>query len=236
MPPTDLDERLRRALALPGEPTASSEAMGSVVSGLPRYRARRRAIVGVTGASVLAVLGLTLGLVVVGLPGPSTTTTEAGPSSSCVQVQVGTGPASCAGRVASIVPSSAPSAGALNAPSFGSSSPYAPLAVPPRASATRLQVAVGARVQVSLPDEPGARWSHVVLENVHLENQLHGPSNAVRSLKPHLDRTTGRTVFVVPHVARGQFVLVATTPGSCASPGPACVPTAHVWSITLDVR
>ena len=44
MPPTDLDERLRRALALPGEPTVSSEAMGSVVSGLPRYRARRRAI------------------------------------------------------------------------------------------------------------------------------------------------------------------------------------------------
>jgi hypothetical protein len=228
MPPTDLDERLRRALAFPGEPTASSKAMGSVVSGLPRYRARRRAI-GVTGASVLAVLGLTLGLVVVGLPGPSSTTTEAGPSSSCVQVQVGTGPASCAGRVASIVPSGAQSAGALNAPSFGSSSPYAPAAVPPQAAATRLHVAVGARVQVSLPDEPGARWSHVVLENV-------GPSNAVRSLKPHLDRTTGRTVVVVPHVAPGQFVLVATTPGSCASPGPACVPTAHVWSITLDVR
>ncbi len=231
MPPTDLDERLRRALALPGEPTVSSEAMGLVVSGLPRYRARRRAI-GVTGASVLAVLGLTLGLVVVGLPGPSSTTTEAGPSSSCVQVQVGTGPASCAGRVASIVPSGAQSAGALNAPSFASS-PYAPAVELPRAAATRLHVAVGARVQVSLPDEPGARWSHVVLENVH---QLHGPSNAVRSLKPHLDRTTGRTVVVVPHVAPGQFVLVATTPGSCASRGPACVPTAHVWSITLDVR
>jgi len=235
MPPTDLDERLRRALALPGEPSASSEAMGAVVSGLPRYQARRRAIVGATGASVLSVLGLTLGLVVVGLQGPSTTTAEPGPSSRCVQVQVGTGPASCVGRVASIAATGAQSAGALNAPSFGASSPVAPGVAPQQGAAT-MHVAVGARLEVSLPEEPGARWSHVALTNVHREDQLHGSSNAVRSLKAHLDRTTGRTVVVVPHVARGQFALVATTSRSCASPGPACVLMAHVWSVTLDVR
>jgi hypothetical protein len=107
---------------------------------------------------------------------------------------------------------------------------------PQQATTATLHVAVGARVQVSLPDEPGQRWNHVVLENVRFENQLDVPSHAVRSLKAHLDRTTGRTVVMASHVMRGRFVLVATTAGLCASPGPACLATAHVWSITLEVR
>jgi hypothetical protein len=236
MPPTDLDERLRRAMALPGRPTASAEAMGSVVSELPRYRARRRARLGATGVSALAVLGLTLGLVVVGFRGPSTPTTEASPSSMCVQVQIGTGPATCAGRVTSIAAGGPPTAAASSAPPVATGAPYAPDVVPHQAATTTLDVAVGARVLVSLPGEPGQRWDHVVLEQVPLENQAQVPSNAVRSLTTHLDRSTGRTVVVASQVTRGRFVLVATTPGSCASPGPACLSTAHVWSITLDVR
>jgi hypothetical protein len=209
--------------------------MGSVVAGLPRYRARRRARLGATGASVVAALGLTLGLVVVGLRAPSTTT-QAAPSSRCVQVQVGTGPAACAGRVTSISASRAPSAAAASPPPSATSAPYAPRVAPHQAATTTLHVAVGARVLVSLPDEPGQRWDHVVLEQVPLGSQVQVPSSAVRSLTTHLDRSTGRTVVVASPVTRGRFVLVATTPGSCASPGPACLPAVHVWSITLDVR
>jgi hypothetical protein len=224
-------------MALPGQPTASAEAMGSVVAGLPRYRARRRARLGATGASVVAALGLTLGLVVVGLRAPSTTT-QAALSSTCVQVRVGTGPATCAGRVTSITASRAPSAAAASPPPSATSVPYAPRVAPHQAATTTtsLHVAVGARVLVSLPAEPGQRWDHVVLEQVSPGSQVQVPSSAVRSLTTHLDRSTGRTVVVASPVARGRFVLVATTPGSCASPGPACLPAVHVWSITLDVR
>jgi hypothetical protein len=235
MPPTDLDERLRRAMALPGQPTASAEAMGSVVAGLPRYRARRRARLGAAGASVVAVLGLTLGLVVVGLRGPSPTT-QAAPSSRCVQVQVGSGAAACAGRVTSIAPVRSPSASASSPAPSATSAPYAPQVVPRQAATATVHVAVGARVLVSLPAEPGQRWDHVVLEQVPLSSQVQAPSNAVRALTTHRDRSTGRTVVVASPLTRGRFVLVATAPGSCANPGPACLPAGHVWSITLDVR
>jgi hypothetical protein len=99
MPETDLDQRLRRALALGHEPDATREAMGSLVQALPRYRARRRALVGATGGSVLGVVGLVIGLVVVGVGGPSPTTVAGGrfgpaapqafsAGATCVEVQV----------------------------------------------------------------------------------------------------------------------------------------------------
>ena len=237
MPPSDLDERLRRALALPREPAASEEAMGSVVSALPGYRARRRALVGATGASVLGVLGLTLGLLVVGLQGKSPTT--AGPFAAsapsgptCVQVQVGTRPASCVGRVTSTEATSLLPAGRSASRSGQNAQEYAPLQSPPPTSTATIQVTTGERIVVSMPRISGVSWDRVTLHNLALS----GPSGSGEgSLKTHVESATGRTVAVVPHAMKGGFALVATGSVSCTS-GPACVPTTDQWSITLNVR
>ncbi|HXR54306.1 MAG TPA: hypothetical protein VN793_04580 [Acidimicrobiales bacterium] len=232
MPPSDLDERLRRALALPREPAASEEAMGSVVSALPGHRARRRALVGATGASVLGVLGLTLGLLVVGLQGKSPTTSgqfaASAPSGpTCVQVQVGTRPASCVGRV-----TSTEAAGRSASPGGQNAQEFAPLQSTPSKSTATIQATTGERIVVSMPRISGVSWDHVTLHNLALS----GPSGSGEgSLKTHVESATGRTVAVVPHAMRGGFALVATGSVSCTS-GPACVPTTDQWSITLNVR
>jgi hypothetical protein len=233
MPPTDLDERLRRALALPRESAASEEAMGSVVSALPLYRARRRAVVGATGASVLGVLGLTLGLlVVVGVLGKSTTTTvplAAGPT--CVQVQVGTRPASCVGRVTSSE-ATGPFPAGLSAPGGKNAQEFVPLQPTPPTSTATIRATAGERIVVSLPRISGVSWDHVTLHNLALKGP---PGSGERSVNTRVERATGRTVAVVPGAIKGGFALVATGAASCTS-GPECVPTTDQWSITINVR
>jgi hypothetical protein len=247
MPPTDLDDRLRRALALPHEQVGTEEAMGSVLSAMPRYRARRRALVGATGASVLGVLGLTLGLLIVGLEGPSTTTTTAepapharanaaAPASACVEVQVATQPASCVGRIASTLAAGAPlSAGAQSSPSgqngndHGPGTPTFAHAATAAPTATVRAVA-GQRVLVSLPVEPGVTWDRVTLTNL-----VGPPSTGERRLPTHVELATGRTEAIVPHAGEGGYEVVATGSASCAS-GHSCVPTTYQWSVTLNVR
>ena len=238
--PTDLDERLRRALALPREPAASEESLGSVTSALPRYRARRRAIVGATGVSILAVLGLTLGLLVVGLQGPSTTTTAEPPvgrdSSQpavasppmCVSVQVGSDVARCAGRITSIVNNGSPATGAEAGPQGENGQLFAPEVPAPTAT---IRAAVGERVVISLPQRGGVDWYRVTLHNI----AFRGTGSGTRPLTTHTNRATGRTVAVVSHAADGSYTLVATGSKTCPA-APTCAATTQVWVITLDVR
>jgi hypothetical protein len=239
--PADLDERLRRALALPHEPAASRESLRSVTSALPRYRARRRAIVGATGASVLGVLGLTLGLLVVGLQGSSTTTTAAPPVQSgaspraaagpptCVRVQVGSGVARCAGRITSIVNNGSPAMGAEAGPLSDNGQLYAPQEVP--APTATIRAAVGERVVLSLPHLSGVDWSQVTLHNT----AFRGPGSGNHPLATHINRATGSTVAVVSHAAGGGYTLVATGSVTCPTAS-TCASSTRVWVITLDVR
>ena len=239
MPPTDLDERLRRALSLAREPTASDEVMGSVVRALPERRARRRAIVGASGGAALGVLGLTIGLLVAGVGGPTPTTSARGvfstrgpnrPSpATCMAVQVAAGAASCLGQI-----TSAPSNDS-NPESRGGSATAAQ-ALPPGAGLDRpsatLHIAAGQQVVVFLARLPGVSWD---LVESFVSNPSGSPSSAERSVRTHVDGASGRTEAVLGNPPATSFVLEATGMSSCAT-GNSCVPMIKRWSITVDVR
>jgi hypothetical protein len=232
MPTTDLDDRLRRALSSGREPAATDEAMGAIVSGLPRYRSRRRAVMGASGASALGVLGLTLALVLAGPGRPATTTAEppghapsarAEPAPSCVQVLVGTGSASCTGEIASGPANGPLAAGTEAAPGQGAA--FGTATTLPNAT---IAASAGERVVVSLPAEAGFSWNRVTVTD------LAAPGGG-RRLTPRLDGATGRAVAVVSHARAGEYAVVATGSVSCTS-DQSCTSTAYRWSITLNVR
>jgi hypothetical protein len=163
MPSSDLDHRLRDAFALPTAPFDDARAMDSIASALPRYRGKRRVARGAAGASLLAVVGLAVGLAVGGQQGPlrSARTVPKMPvvmggakepprdgaafsapgfaaDVPCVRVRIGQGAARCAGQVTPL-PGQAPLA--TNAPQAGPS--------------VTVQASAGQRVVISLPPDPG---------------------------------------------------------------------------------
>jgi hypothetical protein len=243
MPPNDLDERLRNALALPGQPAAETGAIRSVAVALPRYRARRRMAL---GASALCVVGLAAGLATVASQ-VSPTSHLAQPSvhapgnrvalsATCVSVQLGTHQPTCVGRVEAVSEvTSLSHAGTAAAPVEGAPA-FGPNNVPRQPTPTVLHATAGTRLVVSLPRRAGSRWTGVLLENLKLESQAHPPPDAAVALGVRLDRHTGRTVTVWTRTTPGVFVLEATTSASCANPAPACVQRHFVWSITFHVR
>jgi hypothetical protein len=240
----DLDQRLRAAFMLPGPPTNRDRQGRDAVSALPRYRARRRLAVAGIGASVAAVVGLSVGLVA-GLQG-SSTLQAAGPTvghsahgapSQCVSVQLGSDRPVCAGRIESSAASTAeaPSAGA--ATSTGQTVPeYGTARVPPSSSGEGLRTTPGTRVVVSLPTRVGSSWTSVVLDPVPARGQAAPLPNGTRALRIHRDPRTGRTLALWPRTTPGAFELVASTLPSCAAATPGCQPRSLVWSITVEVR
>lgn len=228
MPPSDLDGRLRRALSLPGEPAPSDQSLGLVAAALTRHRARRRTILGATGAAVLGVFGLTFGLLVA-LPSPSTTTAVRSPAAvsgrspatevaKCVELQVGTGPPGCVGRITSVTGSGTAQAGSSDNASL---EPAFAQAQGP-ASSTVVSITAGTRVTVSLPNIAGGPWQRVGTYEVGL-TQPNAATETPHILATHRDGATGVTVAVLPHATSGQFVLFA-------------IASARQWSITLNVR
>ena len=137
MPETELDRRLRAALARPVEPASSSVRLASLRAALPARLARRRLAVGAVAA--VAVLGVALGVVVPGTGGPPPSgvaighSTAAGPA--CVEVSVGSAPPSCAGQVISPPAIAAPRARGGDIPS-GSAGPLSTACGTPRGRLT----------------------------------------------------------------------------------------------------
>ena len=241
MPPSDLDGRLRRALSLPGEPVPSDESLGLVAAALARRRARRRTVLGSTGLAVLVVFGLTFGLLV-GLRSPSTTTAARSPeaasgrspvtgATTCVELQIGTGPTGCAGRITSV-----PQNGTEQAGPTGNASPEPAFAqAQGPASSAAVPISTGTRVTVSLPDIARATWDRVGVYEVGLTHP-NGATDGSHTLPTHRDGATGATVAVLAHATSGRFVLFAISSGTCATPSPSCTETVRQWSITLNVR
>jgi hypothetical protein len=236
MPPSDLDERLRHALSLAQEPAATDEVRGSVVGALPRYRARRRAIAGVTGGSVLCALGLAIGLLVVGVGRSSQTTSATGAISvraphasstpTCMEVQVGSGAPSCVGQVTS-GPASVSDSGGSGAAIAGPESTQEPLK-----PTSTIHIAAGEPVVVFLARIPGVSWNRVTW----ITAAANGSSPPLeRSAQIRLDRVGGPTKAVLEDPPTTSFVLEATGRASCATEK-SCEPTAEQWSITVDVR
>ena len=225
MPPSDLDGRLRRALSLPGEPVPSDESLGLVAAALARRRARRRTVLGSTGLAVLVVFGLTFGLLV-GLRSPSTTTAARSP-----ELQIGTGPTGCAGRITSV-----PQNGTEQAGPTGNASPEPAFAqAQGPASSAAVPISTGTRVTVSLPDIARATWDRVGVYEVGLTHP-NAATDGSHTLPTHRDGATGATVAVLAHATSGRFVLFAISSGTCATPSPSCTETVRQWSITLNVR
>jgi hypothetical protein len=241
MPPSDLDGRLRRALSHPGEPVPSEESLGLVEAALTRRRARRRTVLGATGMAVLVVFGLTFGLLV-GLRSPSTTTAAQSPgvasgrstvtdAAKCVELQIGTGPTGCVGRITSVAENgteqAGPSGDASLEPKFAQAQG--------QASSTVVPITTGTRVTVSLPNITSGSWDRVGIYEVGLTQQ-NAATDASHALPTHRDAASGVTVAVLSHATSGRFVLFAMSSGTCATPAPSCAQTARQWSITLNVR
>jgi hypothetical protein len=240
----DLDQRLREAFTLPGPPADPERHGRAVVSALPRYRARRRLAIGGLGASLVAVVGLTVGLVA-GLQGssslqatgPPAGTSAHGAASRCVSVQLGSDRPVCAGRIESSAAntSEAPAAGAVTptgqiGPEFGANT------VPPSSPGVGLRASPGMRLVVSLPYRVGSRWTGVVLAPVLGRGPASPPSNGRQALRIHRDPGTGRTLAVWARTRPGAFELVASARPSCIKATPGCQTRSLVWSITVQVR
>jgi hypothetical protein len=191
--------------------------------------------------AVVVVFGLTFGLLV-GLRSPSTTTAARSPDAAsrpspgtdaarCVELQIGTGPTGCAGRITSV-----PENGTEQAGPTGNASlePAFALQQGP-ASSTVVPITTGTRVTVSLPDIASATWDRVGVYEVGLTHP-NAATDASHPLPIHRDAATGATVAVLAHATSGRFVLFAISSGTCATPSPSCTETARQWSITLNVR
>jgi len=219
---SDLDNRLRRALRLPAEPGTTEAARSSVVSALPRYRARRRMRVATLGASLLGVVGLAATAIAVGTAGspsprvaaPAQRISAPSTSASCVEVRVGSGPLDCEGLPAS---GSGTENSALAAPAFEPAVPSG--------SAPTVRAQAGSAVEVSLPKASGVNWTGVLVKRVG------GPTLRVAI---HLHRSSGRVIAVLTAPPPGTYELSATGVTVCR-PAAACTPLAEGWAVTLVV-
>jgi len=221
MPPTDIDGRLRAALSVTPGPDASTEALASLRSDLPRYRARRRLARTGAAAAGLGVIGLTLGLAVGirgGPPPQQTAAPRVGNSSAeCVEVGAGSAAAACAGRIV-------PVATSASAAPLQRNSQFAPASGSETTSA--IEVAAGQRIVVSLPRLTGVTWQGIALADL-------APSGAVQPLGLVHRDAHGRTVAVLPRAAPGRYVLSAIGSTSC---GVGCTTSEVRWSVTVHVR
>jgi len=227
--PADLDDRLRRALALERGPGARTGALGELTSRLGRRRARRRVALGGLAAAVVVAGGLAVGFAatvpgrpVVNAAPPGSTgvnrTPTAAPVARCVQVQVGSGTPACAGSIGG-----APSA------EFGPLESKAAAAQPPIEIQT-LRARVGQRLEVILPVLPGVSWGSVTLRP---ESATPGRT---RTLPAQFRPAGGHTVVVLDHAPAGRFALVAHGFAACPSPpNPGCEVVPEQWSVQLYV-
>jgi hypothetical protein len=221
MPDPELTDRLRDAFALPREPGAGPDVRESLAGRLPRYRNRRRGALGGSRGGVAAVLAVVLVFALGGFSsGPAKPPALAAAGPQCVELQIGTAPARCAGHISS---SAAPSA-ATDRQSF------APTEAGPRPSAPTIRVPPGLRVTVSLPARSGLTWTSVTLQAPSATGRPgSGAQPVVTASGP--DR---RTVAVIDHAPAGTSTLVALATGPCGS-GPSCATGGLVWSIQLRV-
>lgn len=220
MPDTELTDRLRDAFALPFEPRPGRDVRESLVTQLPRYRNRKRGVIGGSLGAAAVVVALVLVVALGGFSsGPTKPPTLALPDRSCAELQIGSGPLHCSGKIV-LQTSSSNDQLSQAAPSFG-----------PSTGATHtLKVAPGTRITVSLPVRSELTWSSVTLHAL----SANGPAGTGVTRLPTTSGPKGRTVAVVDHAPVGGYTLVALATPKCPS-HQSCTTEGLVWDVELLV-
>jgi len=159
---------------------------------------------------------------------------------TCVEVEVGGGPAVCAGSFAAASGAAAGASASLNAPQSGAASRAgsAPFGTANRGSpaAGPEETSVGSRVTVRLPARSGIEWSEPRVATNVAGGARSGSRQAVlRPLGSGRSRAAGATVAVFEAVRPGTAVIDAVAHKVCGTTGKSCGPVAETWSLTVVV-
>jgi len=219
MPDTELTDRLRDAFALPHEPRPGREVRDSLVARLPRYRNRRRGVIGGSIGAAAVVIAVVLVLALGGFSaGPARPPTLALADRSCAELQIGAGPTHCSGQIV------------LNTSALDNQS-FSPSGAASSTGAERtVKVAPGTRIVVSLPKRSGLSWSSVTLNSQSANGPAGtGVTKLVTSRGPN-----GRTVAIVDHAPVGGYALIALATPRCRR-GQHCATGGLAWDVQLLV-